>query len=52
MSAKIDIPKDKIAKVCQRNYIRRLAFFVSVFRDDFGPESDVDLLVEFRRGWV
>ena len=47
MSAKIDIPKDEIAAFCQRNHIRRLALFGSVLRDDFTPESDVDVLVEF-----
>ena len=47
MSAKINIPKDKIAEFCRRNRIHRLALFGSVLRDDFGPGSDVDVLVEF-----
>ena len=47
MSVNIEIPKEKIAEFCRRNRIRRLAFFGSVLRDDFRPESDVDLLVEF-----
>ena len=47
MSARIEIPKDEIAKFCRRNHIRRLALFGSVLRDDFTPESDVDVLVEF-----
>lgn len=47
MSTRINIPKDKIAEFCRRNRIRRLALFGSVLRDDFGPESDVDVLVEF-----
>lgn len=47
MSAKINIPKDKIAEFCRRNRIHRLALFGSVLREDFGPESDVDVLVEF-----
>ncbi len=42
--AKIDIPKDKIAAFCQTHHIRRLALFGSVLRDDFRPESDVDVL--------
>lgn len=50
MSAKINIPKDKIAEFCRRNRIHRLALFGSVLRDDFGPESDVDVLVEFEPG--
>jgi uncharacterized protein len=50
MSARIDIPKDKIAEFCRHNRIRRLALFGSVLRDDFGPDSDVDVLVEFEQG--
>lgn len=50
MSVQIDIPKKKIAEFCRRNRIRRLAFFGSVLRDDFGPDSDVDVLVEFEPG--
>jgi len=45
--AHIDIPKERIADFCRRNHIRRLALFGSVLRDDFGPDSDVDVLVEF-----
>ena len=47
MSIKISINKEKIAKFCRRNHIKRLAFFGSVLRDDFRPDSDVDILVEF-----
>lgn len=47
LGARIDIPKDEIAAFCRRNRILRMAFFGSVLRDDFSPESDVDLLVEF-----
>ena len=50
MSAKIDIPKARIDDFCRRNRIRRLALFGSVLRDDFTPESDVDVLVEFEPG--
>lgn len=50
MSAHIAIPKDEIAAFCQRHRIRRLALFGSVLRDDFGPDSDVDVLVEFEPG--
>jgi predicted nucleotidyltransferase len=45
--AHIDVPKEQIAEFCRRNHIRRLALFGSVLRDDFGPDSDVDVLVEF-----
>ncbi len=47
MNARIEIPKDEIAKFCRRNHIRRLALFGSVLRDDFTPESDVDVIVDF-----
>lgn len=41
------MPMDRIAVFCRRNGICRLALFGSVLRDDFGPDSDVDMLVEF-----
>ncbi len=47
MNATIDIPKDEIAAFCLRHRIHRLALFGSVLRDDFSPDSDVDVLVEF-----
>lgn len=47
---KIEIPKKKIAEFCRRNHIRKLALFGSVLRDDFRPDSDVDVLVEFEPG--
>jgi predicted nucleotidyltransferase len=47
---KIEIPREKLAEFCQRYHIRKLAFFGSVLRDDFGPNSDVDVLVEFEPG--
>ncbi|HEX3869350.1 MAG TPA: nucleotidyltransferase family protein [Pirellulales bacterium] len=39
---------DELATFCRRNQIRRLSLFGSILRDDFGPKSDVDILVEFR----
>jgi len=47
MDVPIAIPHGEIADFCQRHQIRRLALFGSVLRDDFGPDSDVDVLVEF-----
>ncbi|MBM4017398.1 MAG: nucleotidyltransferase family protein [Planctomycetes bacterium] len=46
----IDLPKEQVAEFCRRNGIRRLALFGSVLRDDFRPDSDVDVLVEFEPG--
>ena len=37
---------------CRRHHVRKLALFGSVLRDDFGPDSDVDVLVEFEPGHV
>lgn len=42
------IPSNLIPAYCRRNGIQRLTLFGSALRDDFGPDSDVDLLVEFR----
>ena len=50
MAARIDIPSDEIAEICRRYRVRRLALFGSVIRDDFTPQSDVDVLVEFLSG--
>jgi predicted nucleotidyltransferase len=50
MSAKISVDRQKIAEFCRRHRIKKLAFFGSVLRDDFRPESDVDVLVEFEPG--
>jgi len=47
---KIRVPRKKLEDFCKRNHIRKLAFFGSVLRDDFGPKSDVDVLVEFEKG--
>ena len=43
----IEIPIDKIADFCQRWKIIEFAFFGSVLRDDFPPDSDIDVLVKF-----
>lgn len=50
MSPKISINQNKIADFCRRHHIQRLALFGSVIRDDFRPDSDVDVLVEFEPG--
>ena len=43
----LTIPPAKIEAFCRRHRISQLALFGSVLRDDFGPDSDVDVLVEF-----
>jgi predicted nucleotidyltransferase len=47
---RIEISQDRIAEFCKRNGVRWLALFGSVLRDDFGPNSDVDVLIEFEPG--
>jgi predicted nucleotidyltransferase len=43
----VHIPREKIALFCERHRIRRLALFGSILREDFRPDSDIDVLVEF-----
>lgn len=50
--AQIAIPQQQIESFCKRHHIRRLSFFGSVLRDDFRSDSDVDVLVEFKPGFV
>jgi uncharacterized protein len=45
--SRIDIDHEEIASFCRRHHIVKLAFFGSVLREDFGEDSDVDVLVEF-----
>ena len=47
MLTDITVDKQVLADFCQKHYIRKLAFFGSVLRDDFAEDSDVDVLVEF-----
>lgn len=50
MKAEIRVSERDLAEICRRYHVRRLALFGSVLRDDFGPESDIDVLVEFEPG--
>jgi len=52
MSPHISIDREAVSAFCRRYHIGRLALFGSVLRDDFGPDSDVDVLVEFESGHV
>ena len=45
--SQIEIPHEAIAEFCKRHHIVKLSLFGSVLRDDFTPNSDVDVLVEF-----
>jgi uncharacterized protein len=46
----IDLPMAEIEAFCHRHHIKRMSLFGSVLRDDFRPESDIDVLVEFEEG--
>lgn len=55
----VEVPQEQIEAFCRKWKIRELALFGSVLRDDFRPDSDVDVLVEFEgddhpgyRGWL
>ena len=50
MSNTISIPREALAAFCQRHRIRKLSLFGSALRDDFRPDSDIDLLYEFQPG--
>jgi len=43
----LKIHSEKIAAFCKKNSIRKLSLFGSVLRDDFSPDSDIDVLVVF-----
>jgi len=47
MTKRIDTVKTKLVELCRKRQVSELALFGSVLRDDFGPESDVDVLVTF-----
>ncbi len=51
MNRYITIPKNEIKAFCQRNHIRSFGLFGSALREDFGPGSDIDVLVEFERAY-
>ena len=50
MRQEINIPSEPLAEICRKYSVQRLALFGSVLTDRFGPESDVDMMVEFLPG--
>ena len=52
VGGRITVDQQRLADFCRHNYIRKLALFGSILRDDFRPESDIDVLVEFEAGHV
>lgn len=47
MSMNIKIPKNRLRTFCKKHHIKKMSLFGSAIRDDFGPDSDIDILVEF-----
>jgi hypothetical protein len=52
MSKDFTIPSQLVVGFCRKNHICKLAVFGSALRDDFSPDSDVDILVEFQKGFT
>lgn len=52
MASRVSFERVKLAELCRKHHILKLALFGSILRDDFGPTSDVDVLVEFEPGHV
>ena len=52
MKHPIEVPREKIADFCRRHHIRKLSLFGSILHDEFRPDSDIDVLVEFEPGHV
>jgi len=52
MAPAIAVDHQAVVEFCRKHRIRKLSLFGSVLRDDFQPESDVDVLVEFEPGHV
>lgn len=50
--ARISMDEEKVIAFCRKHHIRRLALFGSTLREDFSPDSDLDVLVEFEPGHV
>ncbi len=48
--ARIDLDQAAVDAFCRKHGLQKLSLFGSVLRDDFRPDSDVDVLVEFRPG--
>lgn len=49
--AKIELPMQKIEEFCRKYGVEEFSLFGSVLRDDFGPDSDVDVMLKFKAGF-
>ncbi len=48
---RINIPKEQLVRFCEKHHISRISLYGSALRDDFGPDSDIDILVDFEPGF-
>ena len=48
---RITVPREAVSEFCRRHHVRTLSLFGSVLREDFGPESDIDVMLKFRPGF-
>ena len=48
---RINIPKEQLAQFCETYHVRRISLYGSALRDDFGPDSDIDILIDFEPGF-
>jgi len=46
----LKLPHEKLASFCRRHHIRKLSVFGSALTEDFRPDSDIDILVQFQPG--
>ncbi len=52
IKSRIKVPKRRLTEFCREHHIRKLAFFGSVLKPEYSPESDIDVLVEFEPGHI
>lgn len=52
VAQRFSVPPEKLTEFCRKHHIKKLALFGSVLREDFRPDSDIDVLVEFDPGHV
>ena len=48
LAARIGVPMGEIEAFCDRWQVEEIALFGSILRDDFGPDSDIDILIRFK----
>ena len=48
---RINIPKEQLAQFCEIYHVHRISLYGSALRDDFGPDSDIDILIDFEPGF-